>query len=179
MVGESAMLRVTLLLVLLLSLARSACADPAAETNRLVRQLGSSSFAKREAATKALRALGEKALPALKQAATSPDAEVRRRATQLLRPLEAKVRMQAIEEIKQSQLTPREKGRRLKAFITMGMTGKEVEAILGGCSRCTSASTTTWKKASAYYEEYELWVHYQGDWAALRVASVELQKKTP
>jgi hypothetical protein len=102
-----------------------------AEARRLVGQLESESFQEWEAATRALRALGEKALPALKKAAASSDPEVQRRAARLLRPLEAQVRMRAIEEIKQSKLMPAEKGRRLKEFISKGMTEKDVERILG------------------------------------------------
>jgi len=49
----------------------------------------------------------------------------------LLRPLEAKVRMRKIEEIKQSKLTPEEKGRRLKAFIFEGMSIQQVVTMLG------------------------------------------------
>src|SRR5262249_6610035 len=50
----------------------------------LVRQLGDGKFAKREAAGKALEALGAPALPALREAAASKDAEVRRRAERLI-----------------------------------------------------------------------------------------------
>src|SRR2546421_7284061 len=57
-------------------------ADPApAETERLVRQLGSTSFRERQAATRALESSGESALPPLRRAAAdSRDIEVRRRA---------------------------------------------------------------------------------------------------
>jgi formylglycine-generating enzyme required for sulfatase activity len=56
--------------------------DPVAA---LVEQLGDESFDKREEAVKALEALGEKALPALvNAAATSDDLEIRRRARRLL-----------------------------------------------------------------------------------------------
>lgn len=78
------MLHVTLLLLLVVP----AVAEPTTEAvaRRLVRQLGSESFQERETASKALRSLGEKALPALKHAAaSSPDAEVRRRAAKLLK----------------------------------------------------------------------------------------------
>jgi WD40 repeat protein len=55
-----------------------------AEVERLIQQLGSDSFAKREAASKALDAIGEPALEALQKAITaSGDAEVRRRAKML------------------------------------------------------------------------------------------------
>src|SRR5438270_1084415 len=54
---------------------------PSGEAARLVTQLSGDSFRDREAAAKALLALGEDALPALGKAeAGSPDAEVRRAA---------------------------------------------------------------------------------------------------
>jgi hypothetical protein len=58
------------------------------ETRRLVEQLGSERFDDREAATQQLSKLGKAALPSLKEAARSPDAEVRRRARQLVEQLE-------------------------------------------------------------------------------------------
>src|SRR6267378_3168921 len=58
--------------------------SPAME--RHVQQLGSPVFAEREAATKALEAMGEPALDALRRAAAkSADAEVRRRAKELIK----------------------------------------------------------------------------------------------
>src|SRR5262249_35590345 len=52
--------------------------------DRLIRQLGSSKFDEREAAAKALEAVGEEALEPLRKAANrSEDAEVRRRASEL------------------------------------------------------------------------------------------------
>src|SRR5262249_26245961 len=66
-------------------------AEPS-EIERLIKQLGSDNFAEREAASKALEAIGEPALEALKKAATeSVDAEVRRRAKQMVQSVEAKL----------------------------------------------------------------------------------------
>jgi uncharacterized protein (TIGR03067 family) len=54
-------------------------------TDRLIRQLGSRKFREREAASKALAKIGEPALDALRKAASdNADAEVRRRAAQLV-----------------------------------------------------------------------------------------------
>ncbi len=64
------------LLVLTSAAGGGAAEDPAA----LVRQLGDRAYAAREAAGKALVALGEPALVALRAAAADPDPEVRRRA---------------------------------------------------------------------------------------------------
>ena len=56
--------------------------------NSLVTQLGSKRFQEREKATRELSLLGASVLPKLKEAAFSPDAEVRRRAQQLVNQLE-------------------------------------------------------------------------------------------
>jgi hypothetical protein len=64
--------------------------------DKLVEQLGSSSFADREKAQTALEAIGAPALPALRKAAKSDDPEVRRRAATLLGPLEHKAEQAAI-----------------------------------------------------------------------------------
>ncbi|HET6574714.1 MAG TPA: hypothetical protein VFG68_13995 [Fimbriiglobus sp.] len=62
-----------------------ACAAPADPTpEQLVRDLGSPLFAARERATRELWRLGEKARPALTAALKSPDAEVARRAKDIL-----------------------------------------------------------------------------------------------
>jgi formylglycine-generating enzyme required for sulfatase activity len=55
------------------------------DIERLIRQLGSDEFTKREAASKQLDSLGDKAVTALRKAATtSDDPEIRRRAQQVL-----------------------------------------------------------------------------------------------
>src|SRR5262245_50123532 len=57
---------------------------------RLVTQLGSTRYADREEATRALGVLGAAALDALRQAAVGKDAEVRRRAQGLIRQIEGR-----------------------------------------------------------------------------------------
>ena len=55
------------------------------EIDALIRQLGSPKFAERQAATKRLEAIGDRAAEALRNAAASnPDPEIRRRAEALL-----------------------------------------------------------------------------------------------
>ena len=54
------------------------------EIQRLIEQLGSSRFREREQATQYLFEIGKPALPSLKEAAKSPDAEVRGRAQRLV-----------------------------------------------------------------------------------------------
>jgi hypothetical protein len=66
-------------------------AGPAApEIDQLIRQLGASKFVERQAASKALEALGTAARQALSRAAASGDAEVRNRAKRLLQALARK-----------------------------------------------------------------------------------------
>ncbi len=62
----------------------------AAKIERFIRQLGSESFEEREAASKALDAIGEPALPALRKVRENTDLEVRRRVTALLKSIERK-----------------------------------------------------------------------------------------
>src|SRR5262249_4288458 len=62
-------------------------ADPK-QIARQIEELGDRRHAKREAAERALRQIGVPALDALREAARSKDAEVRRRATRLLRQIE-------------------------------------------------------------------------------------------
>jgi HEAT repeat protein len=52
--------------------------------DRLIKQLGSAKFSEREAASQQLEEIGAAALPALRKALTSRDAETRRRATNLI-----------------------------------------------------------------------------------------------
>src|SRR5438874_9163091 len=54
----------------------------------LIEQLGDKDFQRREAASKALAALGADAIPALQKGRSHPDPEVRRRLEELIPPLE-------------------------------------------------------------------------------------------
>ena len=78
----------------LLILALPASSEPPtkakpAEVERLIRQLDSERFSERQAASKALKDIGEPALEALRKASsTKDDAEVRRRAQDLVRAIE-------------------------------------------------------------------------------------------
>jgi WD40 repeat protein len=68
------------------------CESPTSSVERLVKQLGSDSFAERATATKALNAVGAPALDALRKAIeTSDDAEVRRRAKQVIESVKARL----------------------------------------------------------------------------------------
>ncbi len=65
-------------------------AEPPA-VDRLVERLGSDRYDERQEATKALDALGPLALDALRKASESPDPEVRRRATALVRQIQKRL----------------------------------------------------------------------------------------
>ncbi len=60
-------------------------ADTGSKVESLVKQLGAESFKEREAATEELKKIGKPAVPALKEALKSEDAEVRSRAEQILK----------------------------------------------------------------------------------------------
>ena len=68
-----------------------AAAHDDAEIARLVKQLGDDDFDQREAATTRLKEIGEPALEALRKAVTSKDAEVHRRAEDIVTVLETKL----------------------------------------------------------------------------------------
>jgi gas vesicle protein len=68
--------------------AKAAPAKSEKEMKRWIAQLGSARFRDREQATHELAKLGKSALPSLKEATKSPDAEVRRRAQQLVEQME-------------------------------------------------------------------------------------------
>src|SRR3954447_6210280 len=68
----------------------------ASRVAQLIEQLGSASFAERERATEELDAVGVPALEALRKAAASDDPEVRRRAGELLRKVEARAEAEKV-----------------------------------------------------------------------------------
>jgi hypothetical protein len=102
--------------------AAEAPGDGGRDAARLTAQLGSDSFAQREAAARALDQLGAAALPWLRQALADPDAEVRRRAAEL------------IDAIEQRELT-----RRLLApqKVRLHYKGVPVAVAVGDFSRRT------------------------------------------
>jgi hypothetical protein len=82
------MRRSPVLVAVLSVLAASAARADGPAPARLVERLASEDFAEREQATAALEALGAEALPALRAARDHPDAEVRRRAAEVLQRVE-------------------------------------------------------------------------------------------
>src|SRR5262245_3453121 len=74
---------------------------------RLINQLGDDAFAKREAASKELQAIGEPAADALRKASTSDaDPEIRRRAEGVLRALAARARKKELSTFAGSWKSP-------------------------------------------------------------------------
>jgi hypothetical protein len=101
------------------------------EIDRLIDRLGHASFAEREGASKKLEALGEPALPALKEAIKSTDWEKKKRAERLVRHIVHRTCESRIEVVKASGSPPRAKGEQLKKYLCVGMTPAEVHHILG------------------------------------------------
>lgn len=64
----------------------------ASRVGRLVQQLGHNEFAKREAASKELDAIGEPALDALRKATSHEDAEIRQRAEKIVSTITSRIR---------------------------------------------------------------------------------------
>jgi uncharacterized protein (TIGR03067 family) len=72
----------------------------AARITRLIEQLGDDRFAQREAASKELEAMGERALAALRKAAASrDDPEIKRRAEQIIQMFAGKVTKRELEKL--------------------------------------------------------------------------------
>jgi hypothetical protein len=131
----------------------AALLQEAAQIVRLIEQLGSEVYAEREAASRALKRLGEPALEPLQKARQeSLDAEIRRRAERLVAIIEPPVIEARARAIRESQLTPEEKGRRLMPLVKEGMTHDEVFRILG--------SAISEEGNVAYYQEYGFAVRY-------------------
>jgi hypothetical protein len=109
-----------------------------ADVRRLIKQLGAESYAQREAASKALLVLGSKALPALRAAETSLVPEVKARATRLVAMIQVEASRRKFEHLKrqvaairESRLSPLEKGRKLKELIPVGIPKQEMFRLLG------------------------------------------------
>jgi hypothetical protein len=80
--------------------------------NRLIRELGSDSYPERIAASAALEAIGEPALEGLIKAQQHPDAEIRRRAVELVQVIRTRARIQARVTLEKlgARLYPRDGG---------------------------------------------------------------------
>jgi hypothetical protein len=121
---------------------------------QLVCQLGSEVFHEREAATRALEALGAPALGALRQAATeNDDAEIRHRAARLVDVLDQRLLRKQVEAIENSSLSPEEKTRRLATFLSPGMSMKRIERGLG-------IAPIHFEDGSVYYPAHNLMIKF-------------------
>lgn len=72
-----------------LAAALAAATARAEDLDTLVKRLGAGGFAERQAAAEAIEALGDRALPALREARESPDPEIQARASALIDRIEA------------------------------------------------------------------------------------------
>jgi hypothetical protein len=138
-----------------------------ASIERLIRRLGSRRFRDREAASKALEAIGEPSLPALRKAARDdPDLEIRSRAQVLVERMMRRLEPVRIGRILRSDLKPAEKGRKLMGFLKRGMSREQVVTWLGkprgriycGCGMDRSPPTTL-----ELYLDYGLVITYEAD----------------
>jgi hypothetical protein len=84
-------------LALVISLPSPADEAPSKEKiDKLIEQMGSGTFSEREKATKELAAIGPPALEALRKAAKSDDAEVRKRAKELIPKIERQAEIKRV-----------------------------------------------------------------------------------
>ena len=93
-----------------------------ATIERLIRQLGSDRFDKREEASKALLALGDAGLPALRKAQDDPDPEIRRRVDQLLR----------VQKQRRAAMRAKAWIRFKKLSCSIGSSTRTSDGIIGG-----------------------------------------------
>jgi hypothetical protein len=125
---------------------------PAPSVERLIDQLGSRDFRTREAASRALGALGIEALPALRKGRSHSDPEVRRRLDELIPPLERAV-----------TLMPRR--------VSLHVTNKPIREVIAEIGRQTGYKLATWPDGAANDERGKLLYTFHFDrlpfWEAL------------
>jgi hypothetical protein len=133
----------------------------------LVQRLGSRSYHEREAASAALEAVGEAALPALRHAQSrSDDAEIRRRAGSLVQMFEEcmeekqfQATRKQVEAITNSSISGEQKGCRLIRVIRPGMSMYRVRQMLGN-----GEEAVVWGGGTiAVYRGYRLAIMYHGE----------------
>jgi hypothetical protein len=124
---------------------------------QLIEQLGSPVYVEREAASRALDRLGEPALESLQRVSEEyEDAEIVRRAKRLVTNIEPRVIEARALAIRRSQLSPEEKGRKLKEMVKEGMTNKEVYRLLG----LPSGLAGTNHRSVAFYDAYGFTIEF-------------------
>jgi HEAT repeat protein len=159
----------------------AANADQPAEIERLIRQLGSSQFAEREAASARLKVIGEPAANALRKAADGADAEIRWRAEALLDALgggRAAIEQKSLLEW--SKLLANGDGElRRKAATALAKAGPRARAELPALRRALSDNDVSvrWRVA------YALWKIDpklgKESLAAIKQAGRELEDRLP
>jgi hypothetical protein len=114
---------------------KSAPAPAAAALDRLIEQLGDTDFRKRDEAARRIESEGVKAMPALKKALGHPDAEVRRRAYDLIPRIETA-----------AFLSPRR--------VTLKMTDKPLRAIFDEMTKQTGQKIEFWTTPNLAQQPY-------------------------
>lgn len=125
---------------------------PAPSMERLIEQLGAEEYTARDAADKALLALGSKALPALRKAKAHEDPEVRRRVGELLLTLE-----------RADLLAPKR--------VTLRLTNRPLRQAVTELAKQTGYKVELWPDAASNGEREKLPYSFQLDdvpfWTAL------------
>jgi hypothetical protein len=133
----------------------------AAKIDQLIQQLGSDIFAEREAATNSLKSIGLTAFEPLRRATENADeAEIRRRAQLLVTFFQPRANENRALTIRHSRLSPEEKAKRLKPFLSEGMTGDQVVRLLGKPTTVLSFISGDY---TYHYPEYDLSIFYNAD----------------
>jgi hypothetical protein len=141
----------------LILLAQTTLCPDTRQIDRLIEQLGSDLFVEREAAKKALDQMGDLALERLRIASrNSHDPEMRRSAARLVSVVSARVTQAQALAIRQSPLSPEEKGQKLRQFVKKGMTHTEAEGLLGKDCFCFGEG----RFLIVHYRECDLWITY-------------------
>jgi hypothetical protein len=122
-------------LVTALLVGTTCAADEPPAVDKLIEQLGSSSFPARERAMKQLRERGPAALPALRKALDSKDEEVRKRAEALIPPLEIE------EALLPKRVTVKANGQSTSAVVAdlATQTGYKLAALGGDVGQKVTA----------------------------------------
>lgn len=164
-------------LALLCSAGEEASSD---KIHRLIKQMGSQLFAEREKATKALDAIGIPALEALRKATNSDDAEIKRRAGELLKKIEhrsesAKLRAEILTPKRVHLMykdTPlvkavadfeKQSGYKIHLLDTKGALKKRKVTLDTG-------ATTFWHAVELFCDKAELVEATYGDWKEWNMA---------
>jgi hypothetical protein len=131
----------------------------AIQVDLLIERLGSDLYAERQAATRALAITGPVALPALRQLlADSPDAEVRRRAAELIVRIEDQARYQSILRLVWNRRHSAQERYELRALLRPGMDANRILSMLGPAMYSVSGTGRSCEGIQHFrHDEYPEW----------------------